>query len=184
MKKTIWISTTLILLTSICAYYYFSKSAYEIRITEDQIREKLASQLPLTKRYFFIIELTLANPRVSLTNGSSRVTAGLDAELTIKITNPPTPLKGTIDISSGISYRSETGEFFLTDPKIENLQMQAIPDKFQAQIEQAVSIALTEYFDKNPVYTIRKSDAKQAAIRLVLKNVVVENNELVVTLGI
>ena len=110
--------------------------------------------------------------------------AGLDALLNIKINKNPNPLGGTIDVSSGVDYRMETGELFLTDPKIENLLIQGIPDKFQENVNQAISIALAEYFRKNPIYTLRNTNLKQTAIRMTLKSVTIENQELVITLGI
>jgi len=184
MKKIALIFITLVLLVGGSVYFYFFDNEYIIRINETQIREKLQSKLPLTKRYFLIVELTLDNPRVSLKNGSSRVYAGLDAILNIKINQHPEPLGGTIDISSGVRYITETGEFFLADLKIESLQIQGIPEKFQSKVNQAISVALTEYLQKNPIYTLKRTDLKKATVRAVLKRVSVENRELVIVLGI
>ncbi len=43
---------------------------------------------------------------------------------------------------------------------------------------------MAKYYEENPIYTLRVTDAKQAAARMVLKDVIIENKELVVTLGI
>ncbi len=173
-----------VVLAGIGAYFYFSERGYVVRITEAQIREKLESKLPLTKRYLFIIELTLNHPRISLENGSSRVKAGLDVQLNIKIEKNPKPLSGTIDVSSGVDYRTETGQFFLTNPKIEKLLIQGIPEKYQETVSQAIAIAVMEYFRKHPIYTLRDTNLKQTAIRMTLKNVAIKDRELVLTLGI
>lgn len=183
MKKSVFTATLLILLAGSSAYFYFSRREYVVRITETQIREKLESKLPITKHYFTIVELTLNNPRVALKNGTSRVTAGLDATLNITALPNPKPLAGTIDVSSGINYLAETGQFFLSNPKIEDLQIQGIPQILQTKVLEALSKALTEYFQKNPIYTLR-NNVKQAAVRMVLKSVKIENQELVITLGI
>lgn len=184
MKKIAALSILLCLLAAGGIYFYFSGGEYVIRISEAQIREKLESKLPITKRYFLIIELTLNHPRVHLVNRTSRVLAGLDATLNIKLNDNPKPLGGTLDISSGVKYVTETGEFFLTDPVVENVNIEGIPVKFQSPVNGAISKILVEYFQKNPIYTLRASDLKRATVRRVLKSVIVENQELVITLGI
>jgi uncharacterized protein with GYD domain len=40
------------------------------------------------------------------------------------------------------------------------------------------------YFADHPLYALKTSDVRQEAAKLALKNVAVENRELVVTLGI
>jgi len=165
-------------------YFYFSGKEYVVRITEPDIKQKLNEKLPLTKSYLFIIQVTLANPRVHLKDGTNRVNAGLDVILNVTIGKNPKPLGGTVDASGGISYVPEKGELYLTDPIIENLEIQGIPTKYMDKVNKALTKALAEYYRDNPVYTLRSTDAKQAAARMVLKNVIVENRELVVTLGI
>ncbi len=184
MSKAIWIVALVVLIAMGAAYFFFVGKEYQVILTEEQIREKLEARLPITKRYFLIIELTLSNPRVDLENGSNRVLAGLDAVLNIKINNNPIPLGGTVDASAGVTYVPEEGQFFLVDPVVENLGIQGIPAKWQTKVNEAASKALAEYFEVNPIYTLKRANLKQAAARAVLKNVVVENNQLVITLGI
>jgi hypothetical protein len=165
-------------------YYYFSGREYVFRFSENQIREKLSTKLPLTKAYLLIFEVTLDNPRVSLLDKSKRVNAGLDVVLNVRIGNEPRPLGGTIDASGEIKYVQATGEFFLTDPVIERLAVQGIPDAYAGKVSSALTKAVAAYYADHPIYSLRATDAKHAAARLVLKNVVVENHELVVTLGL
>ncbi|MDH3974548.1 MAG: DUF1439 domain-containing protein [Deltaproteobacteria bacterium] len=153
-------------------------------MSESDIREKLDKKLPLTKSYFFIIQITLQNPRILLENGTKRVNAGLDVLLNIKIDKNPKPLGGSVDVSGGVRYLAEKGEFYLTDPVIESLGVQGIPDKYMQKVNKALTKALAKYYDENPIYTLNLGDGKQAVARMVLKDVVVENKELVVTLGI
>jgi hypothetical protein len=93
-------------------------------------------------------------------------------------------LGGTIDASGEIKYVQATGEFFLTDPVIERLAVQGIPDAYAGKVSSALTKAVAAYYADHPIYSLRATDAKHAAARLVLKNVVVENHELVVTLGL
>ena len=86
--------------------------------------------------------------------------------------------------SGGIKYVSEDGQFFLKNPVIENFEIQGISPKYTNKVNASITKYLTEYYEKNPIYTLNYSDGKQAAARMVLKDVIVENKELVITLGI
>ncbi len=124
MKKGVTIVGVILLVVIAGAYFYFSGKEYVFRFSESEIQNTLEKSLPLTKTYLFIIQVTLKNPRVQLENGSSRVNAGLDIELNITVGQNHEPLGGSVDVSGGVRYVSETGQFFLTDPNIDRLQIQ------------------------------------------------------------
>lgn len=184
MKKLAIVAAVCVATLLAGAYYYFAGKEYVIRVPESTIQSKLGEKLPLTKTYLFIIQITLSNPRVELENGSDRVAAGLDVEFNITINNNPKSLGGKVDISGGVIYVSDKGQFFLTDPVIEDLSVQGIAPEYTGKANEALTRALSEYYKTHPIYTLRVTDAKQAAARMVLKDVIIENKELVVTLGI
>ena len=184
MKKAPKISIALLIITVGLTFYYFLGDEYIFRLTERQIQEKLNKNLPLTKSYLFIFQVTLDNPRVTLTNGSKRVGAGIDVILNIQIGNEPKPLRGSLDVSGIVSYASDKGQFFLADSVIENLTFEGIPVKYTEKVNSVLKKAIMAYLAERPIYTLSVSDVKQAAARLVLKDVIIQNSELVVTLGI
>ena len=184
MKKVVIIVGIVLLVAIASAYFYFAGKEYVFRFSESDIQNTLKKSLPLTKTYLFIIQVTLENPRVHLENGSNRVIAGLDVVLNIKVGQNPEPLGGLVDVSGGVRYASETGQFFLADPIIERLQIQGVSDLYAEKVNSALSKALSEYYSENPIYTLSALDAKQATVRLVLKKVIVENQEMVITLGV
>ena len=184
MKRVVYLLVAALIISLGAFYIYFSGKEYTIKIPENEIQEKMSEKLPITKSYFFIFQITLKNPRVVLENASNRVNGGLDIVLNIKINKNPIPLGGSIDISGKVRYESELGAFFLTDPVIESISIQGVPEKHTDKANLAVTKALNEYYSKHPIYTLRSMNGKEAATKMVLKNVVVENKELVVTLGI
>jgi len=184
LKKTGIIIAIILVVSVIGAYFYFSGKEYIFRFSENQIHEKLSQKLPLTEKYLFIFEVTLDNPRVTLNNGSDRVIAGLDIILNIWVGKNPQPLGGSIDASGGVKYVSEKGEFFLTDPVVERFAIQGIPEQYSKKVNKVLTKALNEYYETHPIYKLNPTDAKQVAARLILKNVIIENQQLVVTLGI
>lgn len=166
------------------AYYYLSGKEYVIRLTEADIRAELDNRLPWTETYLFIIRVKLSNPRVDLENGTSRVNAGMDVEFNVKVDDNPDPIGGSVDVSGGVRYDNGEGEFFLVDPSIEQLNVQGIAERYTDRINKALTLALSEYYQKNPIYSLSATDAKHVVARMVLKDVSVENEDLVITLGI
>ena len=184
MKITAIIAVVILVALAAGTYYYFSGKEYIVRLSESDIQKKLEEKLPLRKTYLLIIEVTLNNPRVHLENGSDRVRAGLDVEFNITLNKILKPVGGTVDASAGIRYMAENGQFFLTNPIIENLEVQGVPEKYTDKINVALTKAIAEYYARHPIYILKTSDTKQALAKMVLQDVIVENNDLVVTLGI
>ena len=184
MKKIAILLSIVLILTLAGTYFYFSGKEYTIQLTEQQILSKLEEKMPLSKRVLLIIQITLDNPRVDLENGSDRINAGMNVVLDIKVKKQSLPLRGSIDISGGIRYNPEKAQFFLTDPIIEKLNIQGLPKKHTNKANKALSKVLADFYKNNPIYTLKATDVKKSAAKLLLKKIVIENKELVVTLGI
>jgi hypothetical protein len=164
--------------------YYFYCKEYVYRFSEAQLQQALSARLPLTKSYLRIFEITLDHPRVALVNGTDRVRAGRDITLNVHVGEQPVPLGGSVDASGGIRYDPRAGQLFLTQPKIEHLDLQGMPQQYTPHVAAALTKALDTYYADHPIYTLRAADAKQLAARLTLKSVAVKEQPLVVTLGI
>lgn len=184
MKKiSIRVAVIILFIVSGVIYHFYGK-VYEFRFSKTQLQEKLNEKLPYTKTYLFIFQVTLDNPRVNLKNGSNRINAGLDIILNIYENKESLPLGGSLDLSGGIKYVAENGEFFLTDPTIDQLSVQGIPQKYTKKANLFLRKSIGEFYSKHPIYTLKQYDLKQLAAKTILKDVIVENNELVVRLGI
>jgi len=166
------------------AYLYYSGKEFVVRISEAQIQDRINQKLPFNRSYLLIFEVGLDRPRVNLIENSNRVRAGLDLTLNISVGTAQLRLGGSLDASGGLKYVADRGEFFLSDPMIESLQVQGIPAKYIDRVRMVLIKALTEFYGEHPIYTLNFFDLKQAATRLVLKDVAVKDKELVITLGI
>jgi hypothetical protein len=184
MKKILIILGVVVLLGAAGAYYYFHGKEFVVRISQAQLQEKLNAKLPLTETYLFIIDVTLTNPRVHLVNGSERINGGLDVVLDLRWGKDSKQFTGTVDFSGGIKYMPEEGKFFLIDPVIDKLEVQGVPDEYAEKVKSGLTKALTRYYSLNPVYSLQATSGKELAAKFVLKKVVVENGELVLTLGL
>jgi len=161
-----------------------SQKNYVFRFSEPELQQKLGDRLPLTKNYLFIFDVTLDEPRVDLVDGSDRIGAGIDVILNIKVGESQTPLGGSVDVIGGVKYVPEQGEFFITDPEIVSLNIQGLPSAYAERAGDVVSRALAEYYRTRPIYSLEGTDASHVATKLLLKDVAVEDQELVVTLGL
>ena len=184
MRKLLIIVAFAVAVIGISAYLYYEGKEYVFRIPEAELQAKLASKLPITKTHLFILQTTLSNPRVHLEDRTSRVNAGLDVLFNIKISNNPKLLGGTLDVSGGVVYTKETGQFYLSGPTVDRLEVQGIPAEYKLRIERALEHALDWYFASYPIYKLSRLDAKEAAARLVLKSVTIEDKQLVLVLGL
>lgn len=184
MRKTLPVLAAVLFIGVLGVFLYLQGKEYTFRFTETELQEKLAERLPIRKTYLFIFEVVLDEPRLALIEGLDRVNAGLDVTLNIYINDEPLPLGGEVDASGGVRYDAAEGQFFLTDPIIENLQVQGIPARYTDRVNSVLTKAIGEYYADRPIYTLDKSNVKTATAKLVLKDVVVENSVLIVTLGI
>lgn len=183
MKKILLVALLVFAVAIGSGYYYFSGKNYVLRFTESQLQEKLNAKFPLTKTYLLIFNISLDNARVHLLDGAQRVAVGLDIVLDINVGKETRPLGGKLDISGSVNYLAETGQIFLTDPVIENLSLQGVPEAYIGKLNLILTKALTNYYAEHPIYTLKSTDVKQAVVKLVLKDVRVENHELVLKIG-
>ena len=166
------------------AFYVLKDRNYTIKITETQLRERIDDQLPFSEDYLLVFNVTFDNPRVDLLEGAERIAGGLDALVKVKVGSREIPVSSAVDVSGGVRYDATLGAFFLIDPVVENVQMQGLPDRFANGANAALSLALREFYEERPIYTLADDDFKQSTAKFILRDVVVKNEKLHVTLGL
>ena len=159
-------------------------ATYDIKITNDEIKKKLDSRFPITKHYLFIFDITYKNPEVILLDGSDKVFVAFDAGLDIRLKSQSKPLSGSAGALCGIDFRPDTGRLFLADCQITKLQIVGIPDEYLEEVNKVTNLVAKELLDKYPVYTLKPTEAKSSSDKLVVKNVVIRNGVLIITVGI
>lgn len=181
MKKTLIALAVAVPAALAVGYFVLQGKTFEVRIRNDQIQEQLDKKFPIQKTHLLIFELTYKDPTVVLQEGTDRVTVKLNVELKIK--GIETLFSGTVEATTGIDFDQETGNILLRDCEISRLQIEGIPAKYTDRVSTLASKVAKEILDRVPVYTLKAKDAKTAAAKLVLKDVVIDQGELVVTLG-
>jgi hypothetical protein len=183
-RRNLWLLVILVLVAAAGAgLYYVHGKRYVYRFTEPELQATLSERMPISKTFLYIFQVTLDEAKVVLIEGSNRVNVGINVKLGITIENNPLPLSGLIEASGGVRYEPGAGELYLTDPRVESLQMFGVPERHLPALTSALTLALQEYYATRPIYRLDAS-AQGTAARLLLKSVQVENRELVVKLGI
>ena len=182
--RSVIIIICVVALALAAALWYVHGKRYDIVITQQQIDEALQAKFPMSKTYLAIFQIEYSNPHVILLPATDRIEVGLDAELNIRLGSQTKKLGGTVTATTGLSYRSETNQFFLSEPKIEKMSIQGIPQKYVDKVTSLSSNTVREYLQKYPVYTLRAKDTKTATLKLLLKDVQVRSNELHAILGL
>lgn len=183
MKKYIALFLIGVAAVLVITYTQFMKDGLIITISEDQLTESISKHFPIQKKYAAIAEIELKNPRIVLADGSNRITGQIDVGFRLPLEKSSNMLNGTISISGGLKYVSETHEFYLINPVLEHLDIQRIPEKQTDKAAKAITMVFTDFWAKRPIYTLHSSNGKELVAKYVLRNVSVENKELKVTLG-
>jgi len=164
--------------------WYFHDKRFVVVITQKQIDEALQSKFPVTKKHLLLFQIIYSNPHVSLLPDANRIEVGLDAVLNIGFREQSKNVNGTAVATTGLAYRSETYQFFLSEPELKKLSIQGIPQEHVDKVTSLASSTLSDYLQKHPIYTLKAKDMKTATVKFLLKDVQVKSNEVHATLGL
>ncbi|MFH1312300.1 MAG: DUF1439 domain-containing protein [Candidatus Eisenbacteria bacterium] len=181
MKKTLALAGIAIIVCSGISGCNLTREGYVIKITPEQIQEKLNPVFPISKRYLAVFKLTLKDPTVSLKEGSNRIGFGVTAATNVSVSD--TDLAGRAHMTAGIRFDPEEASLSLVDPLVETLDISLLPEKYHDEVMLAATIVAKEYLDDYEVYRLELSGIKQAIAKMVLKSVLVEDGVLNITLG-
>lgn len=182
MKKII---SVLILIT---ALLISGCSQVKVNVTDKEINDKLSENFPL-KKTFLVFELRCENPAIALKDGSDNVSINIDAKIGINLMSNIMPIgDGSIKVTSGLRFKPESGEIYLSDLKIDKLDIKNIPSEYTNQLTELTKFAdttlaniLTEY----PIYTMesKERDVDTMIGKFKLQDMKIENGRLVLTMG-
>lgn len=163
---------------------YLHGKRMTVRITQAQIREQLATRFPIERTVLLLLRWRLEDPQVTFLPERQRVLVGLDARLNARLEGQREDLGGRIEVETALRYDVERGAFFLVEPVITKLAIDGIPEAHVMRVQDSVRGLVAETFAQRPVYTLRRADLAQGAARMVLKDVRIEDEAIVVVLGL
>lgn len=151
-----------------------------IALTAEQLTQQLGARFPQKRCLLAIVCVTLTDPVVRLRAGDPRlfVTARARPDLGDQ------PMSaGAVEMAGRPRYEASQGAFFIDEPVVLSLDF---PGLAPAQAATAVELTrglLTEYLRQTPVWVLDERDARQALVRLALRQVEVRDGALRFTIG-
>ncbi len=122
----------------------------EIYISQTQLQNMLAQRFPLEKRWLDRLDVQVAQPQLRLMPESNRI--GSSLMLTVK--NPfGRDWTGSLAFNSGLRFDAPTRSIRLTDPKVESVQLQGLPEVYARSLNGLSALVLEELLKEAPIHT-------------------------------
>ncbi len=178
MKKiTIMITLLLSLLLTGCIQD-ISPQGFTVRIPASTVTSALEQQFPI-KQSFAYGDVELSHPKALLSRGSNRVVTGTS----IGFSNAFIPKqKGSLYVSGIPYFDAQSGAIYLREPMIDKLEFNGykLSSMIQGPLKSAIIPIVNEIFRTTPIYKVNRSSIQGSFV----KNVTVDNGELLVTFGL
>lgn len=153
---------------------------YTVEFTEAQLQQQLASMMPVTREQMFVT-VTLSEPILDLGIGDNKI--GVFSSMDI---SAPGGIKGTgrAKIVGQISYKKQTGEFFLYNPTVSHIEVDQIPSQFHSNIKQLAQLGLNSAIKGKPIFKLNDDNPQQNLAKSMLQSVKVEPGKILITLAV
>ncbi len=142
-----------------------------------QIQSAIAPKFPQENCPTPVTCIKLQNPKVSLAENSDRITMAFDTAITLL----QQPVTGTAVITAKPRYQPTTGEIFLDDTKIADLQLRGVSANVTQVATQYGSVLAQLALQRTPIYSFKNGQAEKLA-KMGIADVRVVDGKLRVTL--
>jgi len=169
---------TFVFLTLIFATFNSWAFEYTVEVTEQQLQQQLARIMPVQQEKYFVT-VVLSDPVLELAKEGNEV--GLFANIKMMA---PGGIQGSgrAKVMGGISYKKETGSFYLDNPKIAHLEVDQIPAQFHENIKELAQMALSNSMANRALFTLRDENVQEKLAKSVLQSVKIASGKIVMVL--
>jgi hypothetical protein len=91
---------------------------------------------------------------------------------------------GSLKITGELKYVADEGAFYLQSPQIISLESTDISANMLPKVRELAQLAVQEFLARKPVYRLQDDNIKHNLAKAVLQSLKVENNKVVVELGL
>jgi hypothetical protein len=148
-----------------------------MNIDNEQLN-KPSNKFPI-KRDFVVANLEIKQPNIFIKDGENRISAKLDINISA-IFIPKTA--GKFEISGVPYFNKENASIYLNDVTIENIDFTdaKIDTRILSTLTSNIKPVINSMFKQIPIYKIKEDSFKGSFV----KDVKIENSELLVTFGL
>ncbi len=177
MKRYLSILVLISLLLSGCIQN-ISPEGVTVEVPAYKINANLQESFPVKER-FSVGEVTLADPKVELHQGSDRIVAGTS----LSFSNPLIPQqRGSLYISGRPFFDPKSKAIYLKSPKIEKLEFNGykLSDFISKPLQQSLQPIVDQIFASRPIYRLNPHSLQNAFV----KNIYIHDGRLLLTFGL
>ncbi len=175
------ISLALMLLLSACAGGLQQILPGSLTLSPNQLQNTLAKGFPFTKTYMGLLDVTFANPQLSMKPDTKRILSGL--ETTFKNPLTGTPYTGKLNISSALGYDPVTRSVLLKEPQLENLEIPGLSPLLIGQLTKVANLVAQEKLKEYKIHSFQPGELNFFGVPLEPKGIEVTANGLLVSLA-
>ena len=135
----------------------------EIRITANELTQKMARRFPLEKSVAGLLDVTLVRPIVELDAVENRLVTSFDVSVKLPLSSKS--VSGTLKISGRPEYASATQALYLRDARVDRIRMDKMPDALSAALAKAASNLARDALEDKPLYTFKSEDFTKYGVR-------------------
>jgi Protein of unknown function (DUF1439) len=155
----------------------YANGKLTLDFSASQIQSAIAPKFPQENCPTPVTCIKLLNPKVSLAENSDRITMAFDTAITLL----QQPVTGTAVITAKPRYQPATGEIFLDDTKIADLQLRGVSANVTQVATQYGSVLAQLALQRTPIYSFKNGQADKLA-KMGIADVRVVDGKLRVTL--
>jgi Protein of unknown function (DUF1439) len=137
----------------------FADGKLTLDFSASQIQSAVEKKFPQENCPTPVTCIQLQNPKVSLAENSDRITMAFDTAVTLL----QQPITGTTIVSAKPRYQSSTGEIFLDESRIEDLQLRGVSANVSKSITQYGSALAQITLQRTPIYSFKNGNAEKIA---------------------
>lgn len=154
--------------------------SYTLEISEAKLQNKVSEMMPLKKNKFYFT-VTLSEPEIELFEGSNEIGIFTHIELV-----GPREVRGygRAKITGSLSYHAEAGAFFFKNPKIVQLEIDKVSEKYVPHVKAIVQLVSSKMLEKRPVYRLKDNNLKHKFAKAMLQSVSVKDKKLLLELRV
>ncbi|MBL8523527.1 MAG: DUF1439 domain-containing protein [Betaproteobacteria bacterium] len=152
----------------------------EVKMSADELTQRMAKRFPVEKSVAGLLDVTLANPRVALSEADNRITTDFMIDLKLALTNKK--LTGTVRISGRPDYVPETRSLFLRDAKVDRIRVDNMSDSLSTAVAKATSTIARDMLEDKPLHVFKPEEFSKYGVGYTPDRIIVRGDMLVLKL--
>jgi hypothetical protein len=129
-------------------------------VSEAQLRERLAAQFPVDRRLLELLDLHMAEPRVSLKPDLNRIEVAFDLRLDERLSRRSFPT--TIALDTALFYDPAQAAVRMVDVRMRSLRVDGLPVALAGTLETLGAPLAEQLLEGTPVYRFTPEQLRNA----------------------